>query len=231
MPRTIIVGDLHGCREELEDLLAWVGFATGDRLISVGDVVVRGPDPHGTVTLLRKTGARAVRGNHEDRLLRWLASRDKGRADPPLGQLARRAVDALRPRDWEWLSGLPLWIDLPEHEVRVVHAGVLPGVPIAQQDPRTLLFMRSIDEHGRPVAERGGPSWAHRWPGPEHVVFGHHAKEEPEIAEHATGIDTGCVYGGRLTAMVLREGERPPPPAERQSVLVSVPARRVWCPK
>lgn len=231
MPRTIIVGDLHGCRDELEDLLAWVGFAAGDRLVSVGDTVVRGPEPHGTVSLLRKAGARGVRGNHEDRLLRWKAARDIGRPEPPIGSLTKRTIDALRPRDWEFLATMPLWLDLPEHGIRVVHAGVLPGVPIERQDPRTLMSMRSIDARGNPVAERGGASWAHRWPGPEHVVFGHHAKEVPEIAEHATGIDTGCVYGGRLTAMVLRDGERPPPPADRASVLVSVPARRVWCPR
>lgn len=231
MARTIIVGDLHGCREELEDLLAYLGFGAGDQLISVGDVVVRGPDPHGTVNVLRKAGARGVRGNHEDRVLRWKAARDLGRPAPPIGSMTRRTIDALKPRDWEWLAAMPLWIDLPEHGVRVVHAGVVPGVPMERQDPRALLFMRSLDARGAPVAERGGPSWAHRWPGPEHVVYGHHAKDECEIAPYATGIDTGCVYGGRLTAMVLRDGELPPPPGHRASVLISVPARKVWCPK
>jgi len=229
--RTIIVGDVHGCREELEDLLRWVGLGSSDTLITVGDTVVRGPDPHGTLGVLRKAGARSVRGNHEDRLLRWRAARALSRPLPPVGTLTRRTIDALKPRDWAYLDAMPLWIDLPEHGVRVVHAGAVPGVAMEQQETRALLFMRSLDERGGPVIERGGTSWAHAWPGPEHIVYGHHAKDEPEVAVHATGIDTGCVYGGRLTAMVLREGERPPPPDQREEVLVSVPARRVWCPR
>jgi hypothetical protein len=226
--RTIIVGDLHGCREELEDLLSWVGFDAGDRLVTVGDVVVRGPEPHGTVAILRKLGAVGVRGNHEDRLLRFREEM-KRRGMP--GGATRRTADALRPRDWRFLASLPLWLDLPDHGVRVVHAGLVPGLPMSQQDPKALLSMRSLDRDGSPIEERGHRSWAHSWPGPEHVVFGHHAKEHPEIAEHATGIDTGCVYGGRLTAMVLRDHEHPPPKAERASVLVSVPARRAWVTK
>lgn len=230
MPRTIIVGDLHGCRQELRDLLSYVGFSRGDRLVSVGDVVVRGPDPHGTVALLRQKDARGVRGNHEARLL---SLRHVGRKelDPSIGGATKRTARELRPRDWAWLEALPLWLDLPEHNVRIVHAGLVPGIPIEKQDPRALLYMRSIGEHGEPTEDRGSPSWAHRYGGPMHVVFGHYAKNEPVIAPFATGIDTGVVYGGRLTAMVLRAGETPPPPEQRESVLVSVPARKAWVPR
>jgi len=227
MSRTIIVGDLHGCRQELGDLLSYVGFSPGDRLVSVGDVVVRGPDPHGTVALLRRKGARGVRGNHEERLL---SHHHAGRKDlhPSIGGATKRTARELRPRDWAWLEALPLWLDLPEHDARVVHAGLVPGIPIEKQDPRALLTMRSIGERGEPTEDRGAPSWAHRYEGPMHVIFGHYAKSEPEIARFATGIDTGVVYGGRLTAMVLRAGEKVPPVEDRRSVLVSVPARRAW---
>jgi hypothetical protein len=102
---------------------------------------------------------------------------------------------------------------------------------MSAQDPKHLLFLRSFSESGEPVLARGGRSWAHSYLGPYHVVFGHNALEEPEIAEHATGIDTGVVYGGRLTAMVLNAGERPPPANERLRVLISVPARRVYYEK
>ena len=53
MPRTIVIGDVHGCRDELSRLLELVGFAAGDRLVMVGDLIVRGADPCGTLDLLR----------------------------------------------------------------------------------------------------------------------------------------------------------------------------------
>lgn len=230
MSRTIIVGDVHGCIRELEDLLSYVGYGGRDRLVFVGDLVVRGPKSRDVVALARALNARAVRGNHEDRLLRWRTSRRD--AQPlKIGSLTRRAAESLKPRDWEYLEAMPLWLDLPEHGVRVVHAGLRPNTPIEEQPARTLLYIRSLGQGGLPIELRGEQSWAQAYEGPPHVVFGHNAQLEPEVAPHATGIDTGVVYGGRLTAMVLRDGERPPGPEERRSVLVSIPARRVYYEK
>lgn len=230
MRRTIIIGDVHGCVRELEDLLSYVGARSQDRVVLVGDLVVRGPEPRRVVALARSLGALAVRGNHEDRLLRWRRSRDTGH-ELRVGSLTREAGSALKKADWEYLESLPLWVDLPEHGVRVVHAGVVPGLSIEDQDPRTLMYVRTLSATREPLEQRGTKSWAHSYEGPEHVVFGHNALPEPEIATHATGIDTGAVYGGRLTAMVLREGERVPPVRDRTSVLVSVPARRAYYAK
>ncbi len=225
--RTIIVGDLHGCLTELEDLLAYVGFGAGDRLVSVGDLVVRGPKPRGVLKLMRQLHARAVRGNHEDRLLRWRRSLGT-RQELVIGNLTRKTAVALRPRDWAYIEALPLWLDLPEHGVRVVHAGIIPGLPIEEQNPRTLLYVRTLGPRGEPMETRGR-SWSQWYAGPDHIVFGHNAQLRPEIAPFATGLDTGAVYGGRLTAMVLRDGESPPPAEDRASVLISLPARRVYC--
>lgn len=220
MPRTILVGDVHGCRAELEALLAKVSFATGDRLVMVGDLVVRGPDPAGTLDLLASLGARAVRGNHEDRLLRC---REGSAA---AGEAQRATLAALKARHWAFIEALPLWLDLPGHGVRVVHAGVVPGVPIERQAPRALMFMRCLDAKGEPVEKRGDALWGAAYRGRPHVVFGHNAMEAPQIHRDATGLDTGCVYGGRLTALVLDEGEGPPPASEREGALVSVRARK-----
>jgi hypothetical protein len=229
MPRTILIGDVHGCRAELEELLDHVGFAFGDRLVMVGDLVVRGPDPAGVLDILQRTGARSVRGNHEDRLLRFRAGKLKA-----LGATTRRTARALRRRHWSWLASLPHWIDLPEHGVRVVHAGLVPGVAIEDQDPRVLMYVRCLGRAGEPSETReeyGQVLWGERYQGPPHVAFGHNALVEPQIHAAATGLDTGCVYGGRLTAMVLRAGEEPPPPRSRLDVLVSVPARRAYVPR
>jgi hypothetical protein len=147
--------------------------------------------------------------------------------------VTKRTAVALKEKDWEYLEDLPLWIDVPENGLRVVHAGLIPGLPIEEQDPRAMMNIRCLARAapGWPLEaseERGKRSWAHFYDGEEHVVFGHNAQPEPELALNATGLDTGAVYGGRLTAMVLREGERPPPLADRTSVLVSVPSRRVY---
>jgi hypothetical protein len=125
---------------------------------------------------------------------------------------------------------MPLWIDLPDHGVRVVHAGVVPGVPIELQTPRALMYMRCLTPTGEPVERRGDDLWGKSYAGPPHIVFGHNALPEPQLHPSATGIDTGAVYGGRLTAMILRPGERPPEsPSDRREVLVSIPARRRYC--
>src|SRR5689334_9068987 len=132
--RTVIVGDVHGCRAELEALLAKARFGSGDRLVMVGDLVARGPDPAGLIDLLIALRARAVRGNHDDRVLRCL------RGDAPVGDAQRAVMNAISKRHIAFLNVLPLWLDLPEHDLRVVHAGVVPGVPIERQAPRALMY-------------------------------------------------------------------------------------------
>jgi len=223
MPRTLIVGDVHGCRAELEALLAAVSFTQGDRLVMVGDLVARGPDPCGTIDLLVALGARAVRGNHEDRVLRW-----RRRPERRLGASHQAVVDVLEPRHWRFLESLPLWLDLPEHGVRVVHAGLLPGVPIEKQSARTLMYVRCLSPSGKPSEQRGDAVWGARYRGPPHVVFGHNAMAEPQVHAHATGVDTGAVYGNRLTGMLLEEGGKVPPAPDRRAVLVSVPSLRAY---
>jgi hypothetical protein len=219
--RTIIVGDLHACHDELAELLEWIGFVKADQLICVGDVVVRGPYPRATIDLLRRVDARSVRGNHEDKLLRH---HDDPRT--PIGNDHQRAAARLKKRHWAYLRAMPLWIDLPEHGIRVVHAGVVPGVPIERQLPKTLLYVRSLGPGDEPLDRRDRVLWGERYAGPPHIVFGHNAMPTPQLHPWATGIDTGCVYGGRLTAMVLRAGEAPPPLADRRDALVSVSARK-----
>jgi hypothetical protein len=219
--RTVFVGDLHACRDELVALLDWIGFGEGDRLVCVGDLVVRGPFPRATLDLLRDLGALAVRGNHDDKLVRWHAA-----PKMPLNEQHRKTAVRLRKRHWAFLTKLPLWLDLPDHGVRVVHAGVVPGVPIEQQESRALLYMRSLGADGEAIEQRDKILWGARYTGPPHIVFGHNAMPAPQIHPWATGLDTGCVYGGRLTALVLRAGEKPPPVETRQDALVSVPARR-----
>jgi hypothetical protein len=224
MALTVIVGDVHGCTAELEELLEQLRLREGrDRVIFVGDLVVRGPDPHGALALARRLGASIVRGNHEEKLL---AGR---RGERPLGGEHERLAQALSEDEWRMLEAMPLWVDLPENGVRVVHAGVVPGLAIERTPPEALLKMRTMATRDQWSDEPdAGPLWGSRYEGPPHVVFGHNARAEPQLHEWATGIDTGCVYGGRLTAAVLARGEPMPRGEAARTVLRSVQARRTY---
>jgi hypothetical protein len=224
MAQSVIVGDVHGCTGELEELLDKARFDQAkDHLVLVGDLVARGPDSRGTLALVRRLGARAVRGNHEDKLLAW------HRRGKPLGPDHERVANALSDDDWATIEAMPLWLDLPAHGVRVVHAGLLPGVAVAQAPPEALLKMRTIDARGRWSDEPdAGPLWGSLYEGPPHAVFGHNARPEPQLHAWATGIDTACVYGGRLTAIVLDHDEPMPRGDAVRRCLRSVPALRKY---
>lgn len=192
--RTIIVGDVHGCRKELEELLALVAFTEGDTLVFVGDLVARGPDSRGVLGAARRTRALAVRGNHEARLLAWRSNPD----DVKLGRLHREVAESLADEEWRQLEAMPLHTTLAAHDVLVVHAGIEPGIPLEKQTPDTLVHIRTVAD---------GTLWGEAYEGPPHVVFGHHALAGIQLHAWATGLDSGCVYGGSLTALVLAPGE------------------------
>jgi hypothetical protein len=78
-------------------------------------------------------------------------------------------------------------------------------VPLAEQKREHLLNLRSIDDDGHPSKRIEGRPWGSVWRGPEHVVFGHDAVRGLQRHPHATGLDTGCVYGRELTALILPE--------------------------
>jgi hypothetical protein len=228
MGRTIIVGDIHGCRFELEELLERLAYCSSDRLCFVGDLVARGPDSVGVVSLCRRLGAVVVRGNHEEKLLRWRRTQETGEGCESLGGMHLDIARRLGPADWAFLDATPLWLDLPAHGLRIVHAGVVPGVPIEQQPRRALLTMRALGHLNEPLEKAGSVPWGSRYLGPVQVVFGHHAQPRPQLHPFATGIDTGCVYGGALTAMVLDDDEPVPSICERPGKLFSVDAHRRW---
>jgi hypothetical protein len=203
--RTLVVGDVHGCIDELVELLALAKLTVSDRLVFAGDLVAKGPDSQAVVALARERGALAVLGNHDAHVLK--ASH-------------REAARALREPDWQYLETLPLWLDFPELNALVVHAGLLPQVPLEQQPRHLLLNLRSIDAEGRgsPRVSAGRP-WAQLWPGPRFVVFGHDALRKLQRHPFALGLDTGCVYGGHLSAVWLPE-----------RTLIQVPAKRAYVP-
>ena len=245
MGRTVIVGDVHGCSAELDTLLDRVAFSEGDRLVFVGDLVARGPDSLGVLDIARRTRAVIVRGNHEEKLLLWRAkkqshARGLGKRPEPLGRVHAKVARELRAVDWVLLASTPDFCDLPEHGARVVHAGVVPGIAFAHQERETLMRIRVLSAHG--VGARAAPTrgtrhandkerevlWGALYGGPPHIVFGHNAMQDPQLHAWATGLDTSCVYGGRLTALVLRAGQQIPRGRDVRDLLVWTRARKAY---
>jgi bis(5'-nucleosyl)-tetraphosphatase (symmetrical) len=223
--RTLVIGDLHGCIEELDALLRDADYAPGrDRLVLLGDLLDRGPDGVAVVRRARELGAESVCGNHEEKHLRWAAHRARQRDDEryriPMRLGARREAEHARltEDDLAWLARLPMWLAL-DGGWAAVHAGAVPGRPLEAQPGNVLLHLRDVDARGFPLLGGAVPvgaarPWARAWTGPSSVVYGHrvHSFAEPHWDEPApgiacVGIDTGCCYGGRLTALVLPSRE------------------------
>ena len=139
--------------------------------------------------------------------------------DPPVvGSEHYHVASCLSKADVKWLCCLPWFMASKELSALFVHAGFVSGIRLAKQNPRLMMNMRSILPDGTVTSKffNNWP-WARLWDGPQTVFFGHDADRGLQQYEHAIGLDTGCVYGGRLTACILPEKR-----------LVSVSARREY---
>jgi hypothetical protein len=216
--RYVFIGDVHGCLDELEALLRKLQIGPGDQLVFVGDLVAKGPDSAGVVALAREHGSLCVRGNHDEAVLRIHRAKQTNTTPQRAKKTHVKVAESLTHADWRWLEQVPLFRRLPALNTIVVHAGVVPQRPLEQQHPEDLMIMRTLrpDGHASPRLE-DGTLWAKSYRGPEQIVFGHDAISGLQREPFATGIDTGCVYGRTLTALVQPGGE-----------LVSVHARRTY---
>lgn len=235
-----IIGDVHGCFDELRELLTGLGYKIertsqdepayrvqppeGRKAIFVGDLVDRGPQVSEVLRLamdmLEGGVAICVPGNHDVKLMRKLQGRDvtlnHGLAET-LAQLECESP-ALRARVLQFLEGLISHYILDEGRLVVAHAGMR-----AEMQGRASRAVRDFALYGETTGETdefGLPvryNWAAEYRGQALVVYGHTPVPEPEWLNHTVNIDTGCVFGGKLTALRYPERE-----------LLSVPANQTY---
>ncbi|MFH1033376.1 MAG: metallophosphoesterase family protein [Pseudomonadota bacterium] len=206
LPHILAVGDLHGRYDLLRKIFSQVlpGLPAGTRLIFLGDYIDRGPDSR--VILEALMAYQALRpetvllmGNHERMLLEALEGRQVELFLANGGQetlrsfgLTMQTLHQIPAALLSFLRGLPLFHE--EEQYIFVHAGLKPGLPLADQQERDLLWIRDEFIHGQ-------------WDFGKTVVFGHTPFAEPLVKPGLIGIDTGAGFGLRLTCLKLPERE------------------------
>lgn len=206
---TLVIGDVHGCAAELDALLRLVG---AERVVLVGDLFTKGPDPGGVWSLVKQLGLDAVLGNHDLRLLDHLRG---ARRDDLEAAACVRALDDVDWRWRAWTAELPVFRDVGCFTV--VHAGLHPSGDRALTSRRMAVTMRRW-----PGTGAADPYWTDVYAGDARVIYGHDARRglfrrDRDGEPWLIGLDSGCVYGGRLSGYLLDEDR-----------VISVPALKAW---
>ena len=251
--KIVCIGDPHGSLNELQELLANLESAghldNDSRLIILGDAVDRGVDSVGCLRFVKSLclqgKAEVLKGNHEDKHVRYRSRELRERSGGKKNSMRR-----MNERDYAahiqftneeiaWMDNLPLKIRIRD-DWYAIHGGLESRFDFDHQNPDQILRCRYLNKDGKAVAlneDKSAPAdsvyWAEVWPGKQSIVYGHcvHSLSKPRIDERPNnvkciGIDTGCCFGGRLTAAIL-EWDKEPEPAIS---FVQVQAKQNYAP-
>ncbi len=192
--RKIVIGDIHGCFEELTELLKQVNLKDEDCLISVGDVVDRGNRSRDVVDFLQaRPNTIVLMGNHERKHLNGVLSYAQEIVKVQFGEEYNSFID--------WLQTLPYYYET--EEAIIVHAAFEHDVALENQKPEVL----SGSTAGERLLEKkyvSGTYWSDYYQGHKPIIYGHHVVgSSPDVKNNTYGIDTGACHGGYLTALEL----------------------------
>ena len=197
-PAIYAIGDIHGCLQPLERLLVKIAPRPEDELVFMGDYIDRGPQSREVVDRLLGLTHRCVflMGNHERMLLDFLDGEDEELYLANGGQATLESYggdpDAIPPAHLAFFRRLRPMYETPDY--LFVHAGIRPMVPVAEQSGHDLIWIRQ--EFFRFLGKY-----------PKPVIFGHTPLRQVLMEEDRIGIDTGCVFGGKLTCLKLPQRE------------------------
>jgi serine/threonine protein phosphatase 1 len=195
-----VIGDIHGCLKSLKRLMKKLPVKKEDELIFVGDYIDRGKDSKGVVDFLLELSKKYccifLRGNHEQMLLDYLDDKKMGKIwylngmDATLNSYGN--INSIPKDHLEFFRNTEFYYQTENY--LIVHAGVLPGKPLEEQDEMELIWIREEFIYSKkPLDDKI-------------IVFGHTPfLDGPYIDKTKIGIDTGCVYGGKLTAIRLED--------------------------
>jgi bis(5'-nucleosyl)-tetraphosphatase (symmetrical) len=192
--RTFFIGDIHGCVEELAELLEKFSPNASDKVYQVGDLINKGPSSLAVLEFVLKHNIKCVMGNHEAKLLQIL-NKQKTELTPKELKL----LDNVQKPEWiaNEVSKFPLWIDTGKE--LLLHAGLEPGKKTLEEtNSKSILTIRLWD--GKPWYEQTAFNG-------RTIIFGHWAMNGLVDFPYAKGLDTGCVYGKLLTGYCPEENK------------------------
>jgi len=208
MDRLIVYGDIHGCYDELVALREKIGITKEDTEICVGDFVNKGKDTIKVLDLLIKENIKSVLGNNEEKLIRYL-EHEKAGDDPNPVTLDESYLGELTNKHIKYLYNIPLYMKIDNYTI--VHGGVQNSMnlkKLSQSEKEKVIRLRYLDKNGGFLPLRHNETeitfWADIYNGDEgFILYGHQPFEEVRENKYALGLDTGCVYGNKLSAAVI----------------------------
>jgi serine/threonine protein phosphatase 1 len=202
LSRTFVIGDIHGCYEELLDLLDKAGVTSDDEVISVGDIVNRGPDSYNVLRFFREdvpVPAQVILGNHEYKHIR---ARYENYTPTVSMLMARWQLGADYDSAVTYMESLPAYLRVSS--ALITHAYYEPGIPLLQQKRHVLIGTMGASSYLKKHYKR---AWWELYDGGIPLIVGHKdlsGKAQPfSYKDRVFGLDTGCVYGGQLTGIWL----------------------------
>ena len=210
MSRLITYGDIHGCYKEFVSLREKINPLKADIEVCVGDVITRGKDSIKTLRYIQENNIKSVVGNHENKIIRYLRHEKLGVESPiELDEDEKKIVSELNAGDIDFINNMPLFIKFGK--ITVLHAGVQNHFnleSLSKKEESKVLRLRYITNSGKfiPFGEEDINSvfWSEAYDGKQgFIVYGHQTFKDARVDKHSLGIDTGCVYGNKLSAVVF----------------------------
>lgn len=199
-----IIGDVHGCREELEQLCDLIyTHDSNASFLCVGDLVNKGPDSEGVLRVIQERNIQSVLGNHDLSLVKILNIHEA-----KLGEKQKRILDHYRDPQaiLAQLMQLPLWIQF--NDALIVHAGLEPGKSaLEEMQTEVLTSIRFWDPSGKKMGNSDDSHWYDCVSWPTRVFFGHWAVHGLMMSPKFVCLDSGCVYGKELTAICIEDSK------------------------
>lgn len=210
MNKLIIYGDIHGCYKEFKALRETINPQKNDIEVCVGDIITKGYDSISVLQYIQVHNIKCVLGNHEDKIVRYFKHKILSKNNPiSLDRDEQNIVDKLRIQDIAYLKSLPIYMKF--QNLVIVHAGLQNEMDLNnlfKREEQKVLRLRYLDEDGHFVEYNNETDrsafWADVYDGNQgFVIYGHQHFKEPRVNMHALGIDTGCVYGNKLSAAIF----------------------------